>query len=81
MLPWASALFCVTCGIALQNGTVGEQGTYEVLKAANGDFAAFLEEYMSQAAQDEHNESKLSAEAVRNRFSLGPHPYGSARDC
>jgi hypothetical protein len=65
----------------LQNGTVGEQGTYEVLKAANGDFAAFLEEYMSQAAHDEHDESKLSADAVRNCFRRGPHSYGSARDC
>lgn len=38
-----------------------EQGTFEVLKAAQGDFASFLDEYMNQ--QDEEEEELVEAQA------------------
>jgi hypothetical protein len=49
----------------IQNGRVTEQGTYEVLKGAHGDFAAFVEEFMSQDQHDQvHEDSHVVVDAV-----------------
>ena len=63
--------------IVLKNGRVSEQGSYEELVAHKGDFAEFLLEYMTEAAEDEEEikhikeelEQTMGKEAVR-RISL-----------